>query len=50
MVGPAPEPFQSPEIPPATDYTMTIIGFGIAILAAIAVVGIVMVLLLRKRA
>jgi hypothetical protein len=49
VVDKAPEQPQSPEYPPAVDNTMTIIGLGVAILAAIAIVGIVIVLMLRKR-
>jgi hypothetical protein len=46
-VGPAPpepEPYPEPAVMP--DYTLTIIGTGIAVIAAVAIVGI---LILRKR-
>lgn len=42
----APEPVQTPEFPPQVDNTWTIVGVGVAILAAIAVVGL---LLYRKK-
>ena len=45
----APEPPQTPDFPPQIDNTMTIIGVGVAILIAIAIVGAVMVVMLRKR-
>jgi len=46
VVDPATEPVQTPEYPQPIDYTMSIVGVGIAILAAIAVVGLV---LFRKK-
>ncbi len=45
-VDPAPTPTQTPEYPQPIDNTMTIVGVGVAILAAIAVVGL---LLYRKK-
>jgi hypothetical protein len=40
---------KSPEYPQPIDNTMTVVGVGVAILAAIAIVGAVMVLMFRKR-
>jgi hypothetical protein len=45
-VGPAPEPIHFPEQATPPDYTMTIAGMGIAIIIAVAIVG---VLILRKK-
>jgi outer membrane protein assembly factor BamB len=47
-VGPAPEPIQFPEQATPIDYTMTIVGMGIAIIIVVAIVGAL--ILLRKRA
>jgi hypothetical protein len=46
-VGPATETPQPPETPVIPDYTWTIIGTGIAVIIAVAIVGLL--LLLRKR-
>jgi hypothetical protein len=40
-VGPAAEPINIPEQPAAADYTWIIVGMGIAIIIAVAIVGIV---------
>jgi hypothetical protein len=40
-VGPAVEPINIPEQPAAADYTWIIVGMGIAIIIAVAIVGIV---------
>ena len=40
---------KAPEFPAQVDNTMTIVGVGVAILAAIAVVGTVIMLMLRKK-
>ena len=49
-VGPAPEPIQFPEQATPPDYTMTIVSAGIAIIVAVAIVGLLLaVLILRKR-
>jgi hypothetical protein len=45
-VGPAPAAIQFPEQTAPIDYTMTIVGMGIAIIIAVALVG---VLMLRKK-
>ena len=45
----APEPTVAPTAPPASMAETYITGFGIAIIAAIAIVGVVLALLLRKR-
>ena len=45
-VGPAPEPITFPEQPTPADYTWTIVGMGIAIIIAVALVG---ALILMKR-
>ncbi len=45
-VGPAPAAIQFPEQTAPIDYTMTIVGMGIAIIIAVAIVG---VLMLRKK-
>jgi outer membrane protein assembly factor BamB len=43
-------PEESPEYPQPVDNTMTVVGVGVALLAAIAIVGVVLaVLLMRKR-
>ena len=44
-VGPVPEPIQFPEAPTPPDYTMIIIGTGIAIIIALA---IALLILLRR--
>jgi len=46
-VGPAAETTQPPENPVIPDYTWTIIGTGIAVIIAVAIVGLL--LLIRKR-
>ncbi len=46
-VGPATQPITIPEQPTPPDYTMTIIGTGIAVIIAVAIVGAL--LMLRKR-
>jgi len=48
-VDPAAPPTQAPEYPQPVDNTMTVVGIGVATLIAIAVVGAVLVMLLRKR-
>lgn len=48
-VGPTPAPIQFPEQTAPTDYTLTIIGAAIAAVVAIAVVGMLLFLALRKR-
>jgi hypothetical protein len=48
-VDPAASTPAAPEYPQPVDNTMTIIALGVAILAAIAIVGIVIVLMLRKK-
>jgi F0F1-type ATP synthase membrane subunit c/vacuolar-type H+-ATPase subunit K len=40
---------ESPEYPQPVDNTMTIVGIGAAILAAIAIVGVVLAMLLMKK-
>jgi hypothetical protein len=45
-VGPAPTQITIPEQTTPPDYTMTIVGMGIAIMAVVAIVGI---LLYRKK-
>jgi hypothetical protein len=41
-VGPAPTPVAFPEEPPTPDYTMTILGVGIAVIIAVALVGLIL--------
>jgi outer membrane protein assembly factor BamB len=48
-VGPAPAAIQFPQQVTPTDYTMTIIGAAIAIIIAVAIVGLALFLALRKR-
>jgi hypothetical protein len=48
-VGPAPEPIAFPEQITPPDYTMTIIGGVIAVIIAVAIVGLLIFLALRKR-
>ena len=48
-IDPAATPAQTPAYPQPIDNTMTIVGVGVAILAAIVIVGAVTVLMLRKR-
>jgi hypothetical protein len=40
---------ESPEYPQPIDPTMTIVGVGVAILIAIAILGAIVVLMLRKK-
>jgi len=47
QVDDAPEPTAQPQMPVQTDYTMTIIGTGIAVIVAVALVGAI--LMLKKR-
>jgi hypothetical protein len=47
-VDPAPQ-VESPEYPQPVDNTMTVVGIGVAILAAIAIVGVVLALLLMRK-
>jgi outer membrane protein assembly factor BamB len=42
-------PTESPEYPQPVDNTMTIVGLGVAILAAIAIVGVVIAMMLKKK-
>ena len=49
VIDEAAAPVQQPEFPPQADYTMTIVGVGVAILVAIAAVGTVIILMLRKK-
>ena len=49
VVDPTTPPTQTPEYPQPIDNTMTIVGVGAALLIAIAIVGAVIVLMLRKR-
>jgi len=48
-VGPAPEPIEFPQQSTPPDYTMTIVGTGIGIVIAVAIVGLLIFLALRKR-
>ena len=48
-VGPAPTPITFPEQIAPSDYTMTIIGAAVAIIIAVAIVGLLIFLALRKR-
>jgi PQQ-like domain len=48
-VDPAAQPAQTPAYPQPVDNTMTIVGVGIAVIIAIAIVGAVMVLMFKKR-
>lgn len=49
VVDPAPAPAESPEYPQPVDNTMTVVGVGVALLAAIAIVGVVLAMLLMKK-
>ena len=42
-------PPEQPQPQPAADYTMTMVYLGIAIIAAVAIIGALIVLMLRKR-
>jgi len=48
-VGPAPAEITIPEQATPPDYTMTIVGVGIAVIIAVAIVGIALFFALRKR-
>jgi hypothetical protein len=48
-VGPRPAAITFPQQPTPADYTMTIVGTGMAIIVAVAVVGALILLRLRKR-
>jgi hypothetical protein len=48
-VGPAPEKVTIPEQPVPADYTMTILGVGIAVIIAVFIAAAAAVLILRKR-
>ena len=48
-VGPAPTPVEFPEQVTPLDYTMAIVGMGIAIIAAVAVIGLLLFFALKKR-
>ena len=49
VVDEAVPPEQEPGYPPQVDYTWTIVGVGLAVLAAVVIVGVVLALLMRKR-
>jgi hypothetical protein len=48
-VGPAPGQITFPEQPTPIDYSMTIVGAAIAIIVAVAIIGLLLFLALRKR-
>ncbi len=48
-VGPAPTPITIPEQPTPPDYTMTIIGTGVAVIVVVAVLLAAAIMILRKR-
>jgi len=48
-VGPAPKPVTLPEQPASADYTWAIIGAAIAVIIAVAIVGLLLFLTLKKR-